>query len=224
MKTKLKIHLFSITALFAIMLMAVTGCGEDPTDPNTTYIDNPNVRTYDSIGVDEDETAFQSYTGMNLLDGFTTLDTAYSRDCSLNDFQNSGRDFSLENGQFFSDIMPPGNEIRFFQVSSDMTEFDFDTLTAVPGYTSFSPNDFTQNGTETWGYFNAPLSSTPVYCFWLKGKKDAGVTSNDVYGILQPREAFDNTPLTVYGYRMSFRVRINTNGDNDFREQIPQSE
>jgi hypothetical protein len=218
MKTKLKIHILSISAFIAIMLMAVTGCGDDPTDPNTTYIDNPNVRSYDSIGVDEDEIAFQSYTGMNLLDGFTTLDTAYSRDCSLNDFQNSGRDFSLENGELFSDRMPPGFEIRFFLVSSDMTEFTFDTLSAVPGYTSFSPNDFTQNGTETWGYFNAPLSATPVYCFWLKGK------APNVYGILQPREATDNTPLTVYGYRMSFRVRINTNGDNDFREKIPQSE
>lgn len=224
MKTKLKIHLFSIAALFSIMLMAVAGCNEDPNDPNTTFIDNPNVRSYDSIGVEEDSVAFQSYTGMNLLDGFTTIDTAASRDCSLNDFQNSGVNFSLENGQLFADNMPPGYEIRFFQVSPDMTEFTFDTLSAVPGYTSFSPNDFTQNGTETWGYFNAPLSTTPVYCFWLKGKKDAGVTSNDVYGILQPREATDNSPLTVYGYRMSFRVRVNTNGDNDFREQIPQSE
>jgi hypothetical protein len=133
---------------------------------------------------------------------------------------NSGADFYLQNGELLNNLLPPGYEIRFFRVDPDMSVTTFDTLSKVPGYASFVPQDFTQNSTEFWGYFNAPLTTYPVYCFWLKGKKDAGITSKDVYGIIQPREATDRLPSEVYGYRMSFRVRINTNAENDFRKQI----
>ncbi len=212
-----------VTAMLFIALFAfIAGCADETTDPNTTYEDNPNVFSFDSIGVDEDSAAFYSYTGLNLLNGSNTLDTAASRDCSLNDQNNLGMDFFLQNGQFLNSPLPSGYEIRFFRVYSDLTAQSFDTLSAIftTGHDSLRAIDFTEDGTGAWGYFNAPLSSAPVYCFWLKGKKDAGVTLRNVYGILQPREATDRLPFSVYGYRMSFRVRINTNGDNDFRSQI----
>jgi hypothetical protein len=224
MKTKLnkmKLQLSGLSILFsiAICFAIVSGCNETSTDP-ATYIDNPNVRTYDSIGVDEDSAAFSSDTGINLLNGETTIDTARLRDCSINDLNNTGRDFAIQNGELDNSLLPAGYEIRFFRVDENMSVNTFDTLSKVPGYESFTSEDFTQNGTENWGYFNAPLSSTPVYCFWLKGKKEAGLTLRNVYGIIQPREATDSNPFLVYGYRMSFRVRINTNGENDFRKQI----
>lgn len=212
-----------ITSIFFLTMFAlVAGCGEDTTDPNTTYEDNPNVFSFDSIGVDEDSAAFFSYTGLNLLNGNNTIDTAALRDCSLNDQNNLGIDFFLQNGQFLDNVLPSGYEIRFFRVYADLTSQSFDTLSRIytTGHDSLRAIDFTEDGTSPWGYFNAPLSSAPVYCFWLKGKKDAGLTFRNVYGILQPREATDRMPFTVYGYRMSFRVRINTNGDNDFRTQI----
>jgi len=219
MKTKLKLFTLAALAPVAIFLAVVSGCGDD--DPiNPQYIDNPNVKTFDSIGVDEDSAAFQSYTGIDLLAGRTTIDTARARDCSLNDVNNSGADFYLQNGELLNNLLPPGYETRFFRVDPDMSVTTFDTLSKVPGYTSFVPQDFTQNSTEFWGYFNAPLTTYPVYCFWLKGKKDAGITVKDVYGIIQPREATDRLPSEVYGYRMSFRVRININAENDFRKQI----
>ena len=220
MKTKLKFLMVSILGTIAIFLAVVSGCDEDSTTNTPTYIDNPNVETFDSIGVDEDSAAFQSYTGIDLLTGRTTIDTAGARDCSLNDLNNSGTDFFLQNGELLNSLLPPGYETRFFRVDPDMSVTTFDTLSKVPDYTSFLPQDFTQNSTEFWGYFNAPLSSAPVYCFWLKGKKEAAITVKNVYGIIQPREATDRDPLAVYGYRMSFRVRINTNGENDFRKQI----
>jgi hypothetical protein len=135
-------------------------------------------------------------------------DTARARDCSLQDC-NQGNDFYLQNGELLNNLLPPGYETRFFQVSADMSVNTFDTLSKVPGYVSFVPQDFTQNSTEFWGYFNAPLTTYPVYCFWLKGKKEANITLKDVYGIIQ-QEATDSFP-NKYGYRMSFRVRININ-------------
>jgi len=221
MKTKLKLLMLSASAPMAIFLAIASGCSDSSTN-TPTYIDNPYVETFDSIGVDEDSAAFQSYTGIDLLTGSTTIDSSGSRDCSLNDLNNAGIDFFLQNGELLNSLLPPGYETRFFRVDPDMNVTTFDTLTKVPGYVSFSPEDFTQNGTENWGYFNAPLTSYPVYCFWLKGKKDAGITVKNVYGIIQPREATDRDPVNVYGYRMSFRVRINTNGENDFRKQILQ--
>lgn len=209
-----------ILFLISVISFYVAGCDDSTTDPTTTYVDNPNVEAYDSIGVDEDSAAFFSITGINLLNGLNTVDTARLRDVSLNDVNNNGLEFYLQNGETFNSLLPPGYETRFFRVSEDMSVTTFDTLSKVPNYTSFTPNDFTQNGTEAWGYFTAPLASNPVYCFWLKGKKDAGITASNVYGIIQPREATDRSPLLVYGFRMSFRVRINTNGENDFREQI----
>ena len=147
------------------------------------------------------------------------------RDCSLNDLNNAGVDFYLQNGQLINKLSS-GYEIRFFRVDANMSSTAFDTLTKITttGYDTLRAIDFTQDGTSNWGYFNAPLSSTPVYCFWLKGKKDAGITVKNVYGIIQPREATDRTPGAVYGFRMSFRVRININGDNDFRKKILQTQ
>lgn len=218
MKTKIKLLLLSSSLFFAAFF--VMACNEDPNDP-ITYTTNPNVRSYDSVEVFEDSAAFVTRTGLNLLDGMNTVDTSKYRDCSLNDRNNTGMDFYLQNGELLKSLVPPGYETRFFEVSSNMSIYTFDTLSKVPGYTSFNSNDFTQNGTENWGYFNAPLSSNPVYCFWLKGKKDAGVTTNNVFGIIQPLEATDRDHSAVYGYRMSFQIRINTNGENDFRKLIP---
>jgi hypothetical protein len=222
MKSRLKFIKYSTAAVLAIFFAFITGCGEDTTDPGTVFIDNPNVTSYDSIGVDEDSAAFFSYTGLNLLNGRNTIDTSASRDCSLNDLNNLGIDFFLQNGQFLDKVLPSGYEIRFFRVDPNMSVQSFDTLSKIytTGHDSLRAVDFTEDGTSAWGYFNAPLSTTPVYCFWLKGRKDANPLSKNVYGIIQPREATDNTPFVVYGYRMSFRVRINTNGDNDFRQMI----
>jgi len=221
MNIKLKLTMLSASAVFALIFAFAAGCNDSTTDP-PIYINNPNVLTFDSIGVNEDSAAFQSYTGIDLLTGQTTIDTGRSRDCSLNDLNNAGIDFFIQNGELLNNILPAGYEIRFFRVDQNMSVTSFDTLSKITttGHDTLRSIDFTDNGTNSWGYFNAPLSSTPVFCFWLKGKKEAGITSKNVYGIIQPREATDRDPFAVYGYRMSFRVRINTNGENDFRKQI----
>jgi hypothetical protein len=229
MKTRLNLLMLSAVGAFAILLAVITGCQDTTTNTNPTYVDNPNVRTFDSIGVVEDSAAFKSYTGINLLDGVTTIDSAKLRDCSLQDLDNLGVDFYLQNGMLLNNIQSAGYEIRFFRVDPDMSVAAFDSLAKITttGHDTLRAVDFTEDNTAAggaWGYFNAntPLNYTPVYCFWLKGKKDFGITSKNVYGIIQPREATDREPHAVYGYRMSFRVRININGDNDFRKKILQ--
>lgn len=223
MKTNLKLLIVSASGTLAVFLAVIAGCSDTTTNP-PSYVDNPNVRSFDSIGVEEDSAAFISRTGLNLSDGVATIDTAKMRDCSLNDLNNEGTDFFLQNGQLIDNKRYAGYEIRFFMVDPNMSVNAFDSLQkiTVTGHDTLRSIDFTDDGTSSWGYFNAPLSSTPVFCFWLKGKKDAGITLKDVYGIIQPREATDRDPFAAYGYRMSFRVRINTNGDNDFRKQVLQ--
>jgi hypothetical protein len=221
MKTVLKFLKYTSFFVIAILVAIVSGCSDTTTPTDPVYVNNPNVKSFDSISVYEDSAAGFTHTGLNLLNGTNTVDTDPLRDCSLNDHNNAGLEFYLQNGQL-DKLLPGGFEIRFFRVDPDMTVQTFDTLSKVQGYTTFNSLDFTQDGTEFWGYFTAPLLSTPVYCFWLKGKKEAGITPNNVYGIIQPREATDRDPLNVYGFKMLFSFRVNTNGENDFRKKILQ--
>lgn len=223
MKTGLKFLILTVLSSAVFLLTVVPGCADSTTDP-PGYVNNPNVTSFDSIGVEEDS-VITSYTAINMREGRTLMSTDGSRDCSLNDENNAGVNFYLQNGELLNSPLPAGYEIRFFRVEADMSVQAFDTLSRIygTGQDTLRPIDFTENGTSAWGYFTAPLasgSSAPVYCFWLKGKKDAGITGKNVYGIIQPREADDRDPFNAYGFRMSFRVRINTNGENDFRKQI----
>lgn len=225
MKTRINIFNVTIIGFIALFLMVISGC-DDSTTNNPVYVNNPNVKTFDSIGVEEDSIS-TSYTAMDLLLGRTLTGTDGTRDCSLNDLNNAGADFFLQNGLLLNNPLPAGYEIRFFRVDANMSVQTFDTLSRIwgTGQDTLRPIDFTEDNTAaggTWGYFNAPLGSTPVYCFWLKGKKDAGISNKNTYGIIQPRESSDRDPFNAYGFRMSFRVRINTNGENDFRKQILQ--
>ena len=213
---------FIAAAMFS--LFAVNGCddaGVENNDPKA----NPNVKSYDSIWVEENESA-GSFNGINLLDGVNTARDYFLRDAGLAGGQGAtGNDFYLRSGTF-DRLLDIGYDTKWFQVFADTSGAAFDTLGAV--YTNigseFDTTDFTQNSTEFWGFFNYPLDSKPVYCFWLKGKRDAGLTNGkNVFGILQPVESFDTNPGAVFGYSMTFRVRININGENDFRKMIPST-
>lgn len=190
-------------------------------------IDNPNVRSYDSVNIQEDS-ALSNFSTMNLYVGTNGLWNNGDRDCSLADSSSSGKNFYLRTGILLN-MFAAGYETKFFLVKSDLSSSAFDTMSAVYDNigSAFDTTDFTQDDTygtpsAPWGYFNAPLTTHPVYCFWLKGKHAAGVTTKNVFGIIQPREATDWSPSAVYGFRMSFRFRININGDNDFRKKIQQ--
>jgi hypothetical protein len=212
----------------ALALFYIGGCGTDTTNP-PTYVDNPNVKPFDSVGVEEDS-IMSSFTSMVLLNGTTTTGTAPSRDCSLYgpSIDTLYTKFYLRSGTF-ANKTDAGFDTKFFLVKADLLPASFDTMSAVYDNigTALDITDFTQYDTygtpsDPWGYFSTQSTSHPVYCFWLKGRKDADPNSKNIFGILQPREATDGRPGQAYGFRMSFRIRININGDNDFRKQILQ--
>ena len=209
-------NLFTFILIGIISTVSYFGCSDNGGPVTPTFIANPNVKTFDSIGVEEDS-IIASSSGINLTTGMNTPSDSSARDCSLNDAMNAGVNFYLQDG-VLDNSLPAGYEIRFFRVSDNMTASEFDTLSKIHSEAVLDSTDFTQNSTEFWGYFNAPLTSTPVYCFYLKGRRPT--STKPIYGIIQPREATDRTPSAVYGFRMSFRVRINTNGENDFRKLI----
>lgn len=218
----------NLLALFALMVMItvmfIPGCGSDTVTP--TVIPNPNVKSYDSVYIEEtiDGT---SLSGIDLLNGVTTLRDNTAKDCQLIDSAGTGVNFYLRSGDLSLLNLPVGHQTRFYRFYGDLTAAQFDTISVMPvGRDTINPVlDFTEDdtyGKGSWGYFNVPMVKFPVYGVWLKGKHDDGTTPFNVYALVQPREMTDSTPGVIGGTRMSFRVRINTKGQNDFRKTISQ--
>jgi hypothetical protein len=210
-------YLLAFAAITALSFSVLNGCDDagnvsiDPTDTNVSH--------FDSIVVEELETA-GSLNGINLLNGVSTNGSYNLRDASLAGGSDStGSNFYLRSGVFFDQLLDAGYESKWFQVMSNSTQTDFDTLTAIRNNigTELDTADFTQTSTEFWGYFNYPLAEYPIYCFWLNGKKNGGLTNGkNVYGIIRPKVSFDSNPGGVFGFRIAFEVKINKNGDNYF--------
>jgi hypothetical protein len=216
---------FSYLAGFSLLVLTTffmfNGCddaGVETEDPVVSHVEH-----FDSIGVDE--TNGNNSCGINLFNGTTVLRDSSSKDCQLVDSASTGINFMLRSGDLSDFNLPAGFQMRFNRIYASMTMENFDTITVLPvGRDTILPDlDFTADdtyGSGAWGYFNEPMSlsdSKPVYSFWLK-QKSSEFHGKNIYGILIPREATDSSPgiNNVGGYRMSFEVRINTNGENDF--------
>jgi hypothetical protein len=219
-------HMFSYKAFYMILFLITglvsfstfNGCddaGIDTKDPVS------HVVHFDSIGVDETINA-NSLSAMNLLNGTTVIRDSASADVQLIDSSSSDRNYYLRSmGAILDNFAATGYITRFNRIHASMTMEQFDTITVIPDTdTALGPDDFTEYDTKGglskgWGYFNAPMSladSKTVYSFWLKQKSEEFVGRN-IYGILIAREATDENG----NFRMSFEVRINTQGLNDFK-------
>ena len=209
-------YLMMFIAVAAISFSVFNGCddaGTVPEDPVISYVEH-----FDSIGVVDG--IGDVANSINLLNGTTVTRDSASKDVQLVDSLGTSFNFMLRSGDL-SDFPTSfvGFQTRFNRIYSSMTQAEFDTITMLPvGRDTILPDlDFTADDTYgggAWGYFNAPMSLTdskPVYSFWLKGKS-ASFTGVNIYGILYPREATNTS-----GFRMSFEVRINTRGLNDFK-------
>lgn len=202
----------AITAVFGFSVL--NGCDD-------AGVENPPVTPsyvvhFDSIGVTDG--IGNVMNSINLYNGTTVERDSASKDVNLTDNAGTFMDYMLRSGDL-TDVstVVPGFQTRFNRIYASMTQAEFDTITVIPDTdTTLNANDFTSDdtyGSGAWGYFNAPMStadSKPVYSFWLKGKSENFLGVN-VFGILYPREA-TNTGT----FRMSFEVRINTRGLNDF--------
>ena len=194
----------------------LSGCD----DSGNVLVDSTSfVVHYDSIGV-ADGIGGNTFNGINLYNGTTVTQDSLSKDAQLVDSNGTFYNYMLRSGDM-SDLIPAltGFKTRFNRIYASMDQAGFDTITMIGNGDSLTSVDFTSDDTYgggAWGYFNAPMSTSdlkPVYSFWLEGKSGNFIGRN-VYGILYPREATD-----VIGggqFRMSFEVRINTMGLNDF--------
>ncbi|MBZ0202889.1 MAG: hypothetical protein K8I03_07725 [Ignavibacteria bacterium] len=205
------ISLFVVSAIFTITFLS--GCDDAglTNDPVVSYVEH-----FDSIGVVDG--IGNVANGINLYNGTTVLRDSTSKDCQLIDSAGMGFNYSLRSGDLSDFDLPIGYQTKFVRLYASMTKAQFDTITVMPvGRDTILPElDFTADDTYAngaWGYFNAPMNigdSKPVYAFWLK-EKSANFIGRNVYGIIFPREATNSG-----GFRMSFEVRINTHGINDF--------
>ena len=205
-----------------IGISAFNGC--DDSGVETPPVTPSYVMHFDSIGV-EDGVSGNTFNGINLYNGTTVTRDSASKDVQLVDSLSTFFNYMLRSGDL-SDFNSPvvGFQTRFNRIYASMTQAEFDTITVIPDSdTTLNASDFTENdtyGNGAWGYFNAPMStsdSKPVYSFWLKGKSENFLGVN-VFGILIPREATQSAPGSN-DFRMSFEVRINTQGLNDFKHE-----
>jgi len=210
---------YFLTLAFAVILgtAVMNGCDDAGVENNNNNNSDTNVVHFDSIWVEELESA-GSFNGINLLAGDHVNGSYNLRDASLaGGADSTGTNFFLRSGIF--DKLDPRYETRWFQVSNNMTQAEFDALDTITQNvgSGLDTLDFTQESTEFWGYFNYPLTEYPVYCFWLKGKKDGGLTNGkNVYGIIRPKVSYDTNPGHTFGFSIVYEVRLNKNGDNHF--------
>lgn len=195
--------------LTAVTMGIISGCDDAGvvSDPVISHVEH-----FDSLEVSDNI----DLKGLNLYMGTTVHRDSASKDAELVDSAGTFMNYYLRSGHL-SDLPFAGFETRFNRIYASMTQAQFDTITVIPDSdTTLGANDFTSDdtyGNGAWGYFNAPINlsdSKPVFSFWLKGKS-ANFLGVNVYGIIYPREA--SNPGT---YRMSFEVKINTAGENDF--------
>lgn len=209
-----------------VIFSFIFACSDDSGVGGGGTRSNPNVRSFDSLFIEEDSAAGSSFAGLNLFNGVNVTSTSPNRDVSLAGGTNAtGTDFYLRSGILLDHLLDAGYETRFYRFYENLTPQQFDTITILPAGETLDSTDFTQEdtyGAGTWSYFNAPLDSRPVYGFYLKGRRAAGQNNNiRVYGILQPITSGDRLPSQPYGFWMTFKVRINVAGQNDFRREIP---
>lgn len=212
--------LIIFTAAALISISSFYGCDDAGVEPNTNT-SNPNLRKFDSIWVQETIDS-SSFSGMNLFDGTTVLRDDSAKDCQLIDQVSTGVNFYLRSGHFSDLNLPIGYQMRFNRIYASMSKAQFDTITVLPVNRDsiITSLDFTEDKTETWGYWNANLSGDqPVYSFWLKGKSE-NVQGKNIFGIMQPIQSADSNPGNIGGYQMSFRVKINTGGVNNFSDSV----
>lgn len=214
-----QVYLILFVTVVIVSLSSFYGCDDAGVEVKSNA--NPNLRKFDSIWVQETVDS-SSYCGMNLFNGTTVIRDSVSKDCQLIDSLGSGLNFYLRSGDLSDLNLPIGFQMRFNRIYASMSQTQFDTITVLPVNRDsiITSLDFTEDDTKAWGYWNANLSGDqPVYSFWLKGKSES-VQGKNIFGIMQPIQSIDIVPGSVGGYAMSFRVKINTGGVNNFSDSV----
>jgi hypothetical protein len=153
---------------------------------------DPNVRVFEDLVLNENTGVSTSLSSLNLLLGRVDSIASTDKDVDLVDFL--------------------GNSTDFFFRSGDLSFSNADTLTE----SNFTNTDTKYPGNE---YFSFPLINNSVFAFYLKGKKDNGITPKPVYGMIWLKEATSAGGLS--SFRIKVDVKINVAGRNQFLKILP---
>ncbi|MFZ4589629.1 MAG: carboxypeptidase regulatory-like domain-containing protein [Ignavibacteria bacterium] len=175
---------------------------------NTT---NNQVFTANDLVVSEFVTP-RSYSFLNLYSLYPATDSIWNNcDIFLTDSSNTRTNFSF----ISSGYAPPlfGHDTRVTNLLGYYSQYEFDTLSRIDvGPRAINPNtDFPNQRTQ---FFNAPLSQSPVYGFYLLGRYNYAPGYPRVYGLLRIQDFyFDNGSNS---YKAVVDVKINRNEQNYF--------
>jgi hypothetical protein len=154
----------------------------------------------------------RSFSFLNLYHLFVTQDTIwYNLDAYLTDSSKTRTNFS-----FLSSLNAQpqsGHDTRFTNLLGYYSQYEFDTLSQIDvGPRAINPNiDFPNQRTQS---FNAPLSQSPVYGFYLLGRYNYAVGYPRVYGLLRIQDFYlDNASNS---YKAVVDLKINRNEQNYF--------
>lgn len=224
MKTILSLFLPLI--LLTTMLFYTTGCNDNNVVTNdTTTIVNPNVKVYRNLTINE-YFGDASFSSINLDSGTITLANSIWRDAELSDSVGQGRDrYYVRSGDGSQDHLAPGQETKFVPFfntrSAIYSQADFDTTKRIDAghIDPLVATDFYKYSTFSLGR-SFTSSDIRVYGFWLKGKKTSMGWPTERYGLIYLKSIATNTIGGVSTYQLTVDVKLNTAGQNDFRERI----
>ena len=224
----------TITALTLAILIFTSGYissnSKSDNNLNTALVRdtiiNPDVKVFRNVAIYEFFNS-NSLSSVDLYNGLTVEANVALRDVELADSTGLGRDrFYIRSGDGNQDNIAPGQETKFIPQYStrgiNYSQAQFDSLKRIDiGHADpiLPLTDF-----QRWSTFSMGRTFTSsdirVYGFWLKGKKISLGLPYEVYGLMYLKSI---ETVTIGGnptYKLTLDIKINTRGENDFRETI----
>jgi hypothetical protein len=215
---------FLLPLLLITGLFYTTGCNDNTlTTGDTTTFANPNVRTFRNVQVYEDFNA-TSYSGVDLYNGTTTLSLDPSRDVEMADSMGLSERYLIRSGTgdiFLDRNLAIGKETRFAKQFSSrgMTQAQFDGVLKMDDTNNnLDSTDFTSYSTSYFGTTFTP-NDYRLYGVFLKERSQG--LPKPIFGLMYLKTLEIVTVGGNPSLKLTFDIKLNTNGQNDFRERVP---
>jgi|WetSurMetagenome_2_1015567.scaffolds.fasta_scaffold71324_2 hypothetical protein len=205
---KYKTLLFILCIAIYASLSLQSGCSDDPITP-IVKVDS-NIAIKSGIVVNESQND-NSLCGINLY--LLQLETRLSteKDGHFYDSLGERTNFQIRTGDLVDDKRFAGLQTKFDFIYYDLSKSRFDTLKKMYYDHTVDPlTDFPYNNTD---YYILPLTTKPVWAFYLKGRYDYGYNQGRrIYGLLQIDSLYNLNDT----FRIKLNIKINKNGTDQF--------
>lgn len=201
--------IFYLLVSFVLLAFFYQACDDSGILPEPSNVDTTAFNFNNLIINERNPVSFDSsFSSIDLRKGEIIQEISANKDAVLVD-DSTG--FFFRSGDQSIDV--PGYETRFKQfVYPDLTQGKFDTVKVIPDSdTTLTESDFESDRTS---HFTNPLTSHPVYGFYLKGKYANGVTWKQVFGMVYVDSSWTESGLAKF----RVDVKINIEGKNRFKE------